>query len=192
MAARKLCLQSLSHFLQSSLYFFLPHASRKNAHSLLRYLGIRGMADTSFPFVFLRSTETAKAISCCMLSGRFWTFPLDRSGFPYDGGIFSYPVFQNRYCCVWVSKSTVLLRCFFRGIWAVGDRQPVTNNLWPSLCESAIQKQGSIRKMNAVSLRGKIPHLCFQFQHFQDVIDLPWNVVHGATFQLFVDFSPEG
>ena len=113
MAARKLCLQSLSHFLQSSLYFFLPHASRKNAHSLLRYLGIRGMADTSFPFVFLRSTETAKAISCCMLSGRFWTFPLDRSGFPYDGGIFSYPVFQNRYCCVWVSKSTVLLRCFF-------------------------------------------------------------------------------
>lgn len=114
MAARKLCLQSLSHFLQSSLYFFLPHASRKNAHSLLRYLGIRGMADTSFPFVFLRSTETAKAISCCMLSGRFWTFPLDRSGFPYDGGIFSYPVFQNRYCCVWVSKSTVLLRCFFR------------------------------------------------------------------------------
>ena len=52
MAARKLCLQSLSHFLQSSLYFFLPHASRKNAHSLLRYLGIRGMAATSFPFVF--------------------------------------------------------------------------------------------------------------------------------------------
>ena len=45
--ARKLCLQLLSHFLQSSLYFFLPRSSRKNAHSLLRYFGIRGIADTS-------------------------------------------------------------------------------------------------------------------------------------------------
>ena len=40
-------MQLLSHFLQSSLYFFLPRSSRKNAHSLLRYLGIRGIADTS-------------------------------------------------------------------------------------------------------------------------------------------------
>ena len=45
--ARKLCLQLLSHFLQSSLYFFLPRSSRKNAHSSLRYFGIRGIADTS-------------------------------------------------------------------------------------------------------------------------------------------------
>ena len=30
------------------LYFFLPHSSRKNAHSLLRYFGIRGIAGTSF------------------------------------------------------------------------------------------------------------------------------------------------
>lgn len=46
--ARKLCLQLLSHFLQSTLYFFLPRSSRKNAHSLLRYFGIRGIANTSF------------------------------------------------------------------------------------------------------------------------------------------------
>lgn len=46
--ARKLRLQLLSHFLQSSLYFFLPRSSRKNAHSLLRYFGIRGIANTSF------------------------------------------------------------------------------------------------------------------------------------------------
>ena len=46
--ARKLCLQLLSHFLQSSLYFFRPRSSRKNAHSLLRYFGIRGIASTSF------------------------------------------------------------------------------------------------------------------------------------------------
>ena len=41
-------MQLLSHFLQSSLYFFLPRSSRKNAHSLLRYFGIRGITDTSF------------------------------------------------------------------------------------------------------------------------------------------------
>ena len=46
--ARKLCLQFLSHFLQSSLYFFRPRPSRKNAHSLFRYFGIRGIASTSF------------------------------------------------------------------------------------------------------------------------------------------------
>ena len=46
--ARKLCLQLLSHFLQSSLYFFLPRSSRKNAHSSLRYFGIRGIGATSF------------------------------------------------------------------------------------------------------------------------------------------------
>ena len=41
-------MQLLSHFLQSSLYFFLPRSSRKNAHSLLRYFGIRGMVFTFF------------------------------------------------------------------------------------------------------------------------------------------------
>ena len=30
------------------LYFFLPRSSRKNAHSSLRYFGIRGIAGTSF------------------------------------------------------------------------------------------------------------------------------------------------
>ena len=30
------------------LYFFLPRSSRKNAHSSLRYFGIRGIEDTSF------------------------------------------------------------------------------------------------------------------------------------------------
>ena len=79
-----------------------------------------------------------------------------------------------------------------RGIWVVGDGQPVTNNLRPPLCEPAVQKQCPIGKMNAVCLRRKIPHLCLQLQHFQNVIDLPWNVVHGTAFQLFVDFAPEG
>ena len=59
--ARKLCLQLLSHFLQSSLYFFLPRSSRKNAHSLLRYFGIRGIAGTSFSLPNCRfAPETQK------------------------------------------------------------------------------------------------------------------------------------
>ena len=59
--ARKLCLQLLSHFLQSSLYFFLPRSSRKNAHSLLRYFGIRGIMDTSLSLPNCRfAPETQK------------------------------------------------------------------------------------------------------------------------------------
>ena len=37
-----------AYYRESSLYFFLPRSSRKNAHSLLRYFGIRGIAGTSF------------------------------------------------------------------------------------------------------------------------------------------------
>ena len=60
-AARKLCLKFLSHFLQSSLYFFLPRSSRKNAHSLLRYFGIRGIGATSFSLPNCRfAPETQK------------------------------------------------------------------------------------------------------------------------------------
>ena len=59
--ARKLCLRLLSHFLQSSLYFFLPRSSRKNAHSSLRYFGIRGIASTSFSLPNCRfAPETQK------------------------------------------------------------------------------------------------------------------------------------
>ena len=47
--ARKLCLQLLSRFLHSGLYFFCLQSPRKNAHSLLRYFGIRGICITSLP-----------------------------------------------------------------------------------------------------------------------------------------------
>ena len=54
-------MQLLSHFLQSSLYFFLPRSSRKNAHSLLRYFGIRGIMDTSLSLPNCRfAPETQK------------------------------------------------------------------------------------------------------------------------------------
>ena len=43
------------------LYFFLPRSSRKNAHSLLRYFGIRGIAGTSFSLPNCRfAPETQK------------------------------------------------------------------------------------------------------------------------------------
>ena len=43
------------------LYFFLPRSSRKNAHSSLRYFGIRGIASTSFSLPNCRfAPETQK------------------------------------------------------------------------------------------------------------------------------------
>ena len=63
----KRCLQLLSHFLQSSLYFFLPRSSRKNANSSLRYFGIRGIASTSFSLpICSRNAETPKTVSRCL------------------------------------------------------------------------------------------------------------------------------
>ena len=40
--------------LYSGLYFFRPQSPRKNAHSLLRYFGIRGICITSLPAPGLR------------------------------------------------------------------------------------------------------------------------------------------
>ena len=42
------CAPFSSLLLGSGLYFFRPQSPRKNAHSLLRYFGIRGIASTSF------------------------------------------------------------------------------------------------------------------------------------------------
>ena len=47
--------------LGSGLYFFRPQSPRKNAHSLLRYFGIRGIASTSFSLPNCRfAPETQK------------------------------------------------------------------------------------------------------------------------------------
>ncbi len=52
--------------------FFLPRSSRKNAHSSLRYFGIRGIEDTSFVLPNCRfapeTTETPKTVSRCMVA----------------------------------------------------------------------------------------------------------------------------
>ena len=45
--------------------------------------------------------------------------------------------------------------------------------------------------MNPILLWWKILHLRFQLHHLQNVADFPGNVVYGAAFQLFIDFTPE-
>lgn len=85
-------MQPLSHFLHSGLYFFRPQSPRKNAHSLLRYFGIRGICITSLPAVrFCRfafeNRKTPNISRNCSLSGRFWTFLFDIRGFTTVGNI---------------------------------------------------------------------------------------------------------
>ena len=60
-------MQLLSHFLQSSLYFFLPRSSRKNAHSLLevfRHTGHSGhlLIAAELP-ICSRNAETPKTVT---------------------------------------------------------------------------------------------------------------------------------
>ena len=118
--ARKLCLQSLSHFLQRSLYFFLPRASRKNAHSLLRYLGIRGIADTSLPFTFFREVrKRLKPVSTVWFRGDFGRFHWTESDFPRRWHLPPIHFFKPAIVVPGYQKSTVLLRCIsqYTGKW---------------------------------------------------------------------------
>ena len=90
-------MQLLSHFLQSSLYFFLPRSSRKNANSSLRYFGIRGIASTSFSLpICSRNAEMPKTVSRCIVSGRFWAFSFDMSGFVLAAVSFYRQPFKSR------------------------------------------------------------------------------------------------
>ena len=92
-------MQLLSHFLQSSLYFFLPRSSRKNAHSLLRYFGIRGIADTSLslPIADLlpkrRNAQNRFPLySFGAILGVFFRY----ERLCFDGGILYRPSFKSR------------------------------------------------------------------------------------------------
>ena len=46
--------------------------------------------------------------------------------------------------------------------------------------------------MDAILLRWEVRHLRFQFQHFQNVGDLPGDVVHGTEVQLVVNLPTQG
>ena len=112
----KRCLQLLSHFLQSSLYFFLPRSSRKNANSSLRYFGIRGIASTSFSLpICSRNAEMPKTSPNCHFSGRFWAFSFDMSGFVLTAVSFTANHSKAAVCRFRVTKkrriATTLLSC---------------------------------------------------------------------------------
>ena len=100
--------------LPAKLVVFFPAARIKKERpfslEIFRHTGDRGHLLS--PGVFMRSMETYKASFYCMLSGRFWAFPLDRSGFSMTE-VYS-PI---RFPKPWIvapgyQKSTVLLRCF--------------------------------------------------------------------------------
>lgn len=101
------------------LYFFLPRLSRKNAHSSLRYFGIRGIAGTSFVLPNCRfASETQKrqkTVSRCMVSGRFWAFSFDMSGFVLTAVSFTANHSKAAVCHFRVTKkrriATTLLSC---------------------------------------------------------------------------------
>ena len=114
-------MQLLSHFLQSSLYFFLPRSSRKNAHSSLRYFGIRGIASTSFSLpICSRNAEMPKTVSHCIVSGRFWAFSFDMSGFVLAAVSFTANHSKAAGCRFRVTKkrriTTTLLSCSEKNI----------------------------------------------------------------------------
>ena len=114
-------MQSLSHFLQSSLYFFLPRASRKNAHSLLRYLGIRGIADTSFPLaVFREVRKRLKPVSTVWFRGDFGRFRSIGMAFPWQRYIFLPSTFSNPLLsCLGIKKAPYCCDAFpqYTGKW---------------------------------------------------------------------------
>ena len=45
--------------------------------------------------------------------------------------------------------------------------------------------------MDAILLRWEVRHLRFQFQHFQNVGDLPGDIVYGTEFQLVVNLPTQ-
>ena len=80
-------------------------------------------------------------------------------------------------------------RCGCVGI--VGNRQMAPHNSRSALNECSVQRQCAVGYMNPIPLRREVRHLCFQFQHFQNVGDLPGNIVHGTEFQLDVNLPTQ-
>ena len=80
-------------------------------------------------------------------------------------------------------------RC--RSIGIIADRQTASHDSRSAFGESAVQEQRTVGNMDAILLRREVRHLRFQFQHFQNVGDLPWDVVHGTKFQLVVNLPTQ-
>ena len=101
------------------LYFFLPRSSRKNAHSLLRYFGIRGTEDTSFVLPNCRfapeTQKRPKPFPAVCFWGDFWVFVFDYKRLSFGGGILTVRHSKAAVCRFRVTKkrriSTTLLSC---------------------------------------------------------------------------------
>ena len=86
---------------------------------IFRHTGYRGHLPSFY--IFSRSTKTSQASFYCMVSGRFWTFPLDRIGFSMTVASSSHPLFQTRYCRAWVSKKHRIAAMHFPNIRENGN-----------------------------------------------------------------------
>lgn len=84
--ALKLCLHSLSHFLQSSLYFIRLRSSRKNCHSCLCFLLSLGMLMPPF------SGDPGQYKNRCHQVGKHRSCNLNLT---YQTGIYSINVSQS-------------------------------------------------------------------------------------------------
>ena len=101
------------------LYFFLPRSSRKNAHSLLRYFGIRGTEDTSFVLPNCRfapeTQKRPKPFPAVCFWGDFWVFVFDYKRLSFGGGILTVRHSKAAVCRFRVTKkrriATTLLSC---------------------------------------------------------------------------------
>mgnify|MGYP006922405531 CR=1 FL=1 len=59
-------------------------------------------------------------------------------------------------------------------------------------CEEFLHERRIIFANGAlILLRWEVRHLRFQFQHFQNVGDLPGDIVHGTEFQLVVNLPTD-
>ena len=73
----------------------------------------------------------------------------------------------------------------------VNNRQTVSHDSRSALGKCAVQQQRTVRQMNPILLRWKVRHLRFQFQYFQNVGDLPGDIVYGTEFQLVVNLPTQ-
>ena len=80
--------------------------------------------------------------------------------------------------------------CRCRCMRIVNNRQTVSHDSRSALGKCSVQ-QRTVGQMNPILLWWKIRHLCFQFQHFQNVDDLPGDIIHGTKFQLVVNLPTQ-
>ena len=79
--------------------------------------------------------------------------------------------------------------CRCRGTRMVRHRQSAAHNVRSALGKAAIQCQRAVCQMNPICFRREVLYMSCQLHHFQNVGDLARDVVHGAAFQLLVDFA---